>query len=68
MCSIIINSSNNLAKTGTKPCLGRPRKIISVDLKKVDKIFEIFLKIRSPLRKNPRSAPGSDQALQAMKF
>ena len=39
--------AKNFAKTGTKPCLGAPRKINSVDLKKK---LKFFLKI-SPLEK-----------------
>ena len=33
---------------GTKQCVRRARKIILVDLKKVDKFFELFFKLRSP--------------------
>ena len=43
--------ADNFIKTETKPSLGRARKINSVDLKKkVDKIFENFLKTRPPPR------------------
>ena len=51
--------AENLAETGSKPGLGRARKIISVDLKKRStKFSKIFENPRPPLRENPRSAPG----------
>ena len=40
--------AENLAKTGSLQCFGRAQKINLIDLKKVDKIFEIFLKIHPP--------------------
>ena len=47
-----------LAKTASFQFFRRARKINLVNLKKVVKIFEILLKIRSPTpRENPRSAP-----------
>ena len=47
--------AGNLAKARSFHCFGKARKINLVDLKKVDKNFENFLKIPPSLRDNPRS-------------
>ena len=40
--------AESLAKTRTKPCLGRTRKIISVDLKKIRQNFRFFFRKSAP--------------------
>ena len=62
---------SKFCKTGTKTCLGRARKTKNQfgrsKKKKVDKVFENFLKIRPP-RENPRSAPAWHQCCFTEKF
>ena len=58
------SGAKNLAKTASFYCFRRAQKINFMDLKKeVIKTFENFLKIRTPPRENPRSAPAANNIL-----